>query len=89
MRIEYSAPKHLYEETQRANSRMWFSVAEVPLDAVEGFESLLALAQAYRQHDPDQRRSLEALRATEVLSPDGFDQIQALIEPLEKKSSVR
>ena len=89
MRIEYSAPKHLYEETQRANSRMLFSVAEVPLDAVEGFESLLALAQAYRQHDPDQRRSLEALRATEVLSPDGFDQIQALIEPLEKKSSVR
>lgn len=87
MRIEYSAPLHLYESTQLANECMLAPLAEVPFDAVEGKESLLALAKAYARHDPDGRRGVETLRSAEDSNPNDAE-VQAWIEAFEKNAKT-
>lgn len=65
MRIEYSAPLHLHEPTQEANSRLLERVAELPLEAVRDTAGIMELARAYARWDPSWRRALAALRSVQ------------------------
>ena len=74
MRIEYSAPLHLHEDTGDANSMMLHEVAVLPLETVDR-QGLLLLIMAYNDLDPGWRRAiaatdiaLEQARGDEALS---------------------
>ncbi|MCB9780825.1 MAG: fused MFS/spermidine synthase [Alphaproteobacteria bacterium] len=72
MRIEYSAPLHLHEDTAEANFRALLGDREerkLPLDAVEGVEGLKELARSYHRRE----RLVEALvvvKEAYKLAPD-------------------
>jgi hypothetical protein len=70
MRIEYSAPLHLHDPTAAENILMLEGAAEIPVDAVEGKEGLVRLAEAYVVSDFGWRRTLEVLRAAMARYPD-------------------
>jgi len=70
MRIEYAAPLLLHESTEVENLVLLESVAEIPLDAIEETEGLLALARVYREWDETWRRTLATMRAAKARSPD-------------------
>ena len=70
MRVEYSAPLHLHEDTLDANSDMVEAVAEVAVDAVEGTDGLLALARAYSTYDDGWRRVLSTMAVAKARSPE-------------------
>jgi spermidine synthase len=69
MRIEYSAPRHLYDSTTEANRRLLLGASPLPQRAVEGAAGLVALASGYAELElwP---RAVEALDAALRLEPD-------------------
>jgi hypothetical protein len=73
MRIEYSAPLHLHESTEEANSRLLAKVAELPLAEVQGTDSLVALANAYAEWDLTWRRTLATLRFAHSKDPGSME----------------
>ena len=70
MRIEYAAPLHLHRDTNDANSELLQSVAELPWEAVEGREQLVALAEAYAAYDWSWRRTLATIQHAATLYPN-------------------
>ena len=72
MRIEYSAPLHLYSSTAEENflSLLYPDGQNpvVPVDAAETFEARVALAEAYA-HREDWLRALLVLKAADALQP--------------------
>ena len=70
MRIEYSAPLHLHEDTSDANTKMIQQMAEIPLQAAKNQASLVALARAYATHDWSWRRALTTIEHAVALNPD-------------------
>jgi spermidine synthase len=85
MRIEYSAPLHLHESTEEANGRMLERVAELPLEAIEGTDGLLALARSYARYDRDLGRALAALRSARARSP-GDPEVDLLYRAYEQEA---
>jgi len=81
MLIEYSAPRHLYADTEGANSVMLIDAAEIPTGAVEGTAGLKNLAEAYDQHDWDLRRAIVTLHIARELDPDD-PEIDSMLEDL-------
>jgi len=74
MRIEYSAPLHLHEHTATSNFNALVPVEDgvehtVPIDAVEGVDGRIALAEAYARRT-DWLRALVTLRDAYRLQPD-------------------
>jgi spermidine synthase len=69
MRIEYSAPLHLYERTVAENRELLMRAADIPFDAVDEPGSLVALAAEYLDNY-DLPRARMALRAARAESPD-------------------
>ncbi len=83
MRIEYSAPLHLHEQTSEANFLALLHRKEgeqpmVPLSAVEGVEGRIRLAEAYARRD-DHLRALLVLKDAWRLEPDN-ERVAALYE---------
>ena len=80
MRIEYSAPLHLHEETASENFLRLLGDSgardTVPLHAVQGFDATVELARAYARRD-DWVRALVTLKAAERITP-GDATVQAL-----------
>jgi len=70
MRVEYSAPLHVHEDTEDANVVMMEGAAEIPLDAIEGRMSLMALARAYARWDDTWRRTLVTMEEAKARYPD-------------------
>jgi spermidine synthase len=84
MRIEYSAPLKLFEDTLMANVNMLERRAEVTKEGVEDVEGLLALACTYADHDPSWRRAFETLQYARRQYPEHPDIIVAYEEAREK-----
>jgi spermidine synthase len=62
MRIEYSAPRHLYENTVDTNYRLLMSEVEIPSSALNSESEAIALLEAYaRRDDPRARFQLGTL----------------------------
>ena len=80
MRIEYSAPLHLHEDTAEANFLALLDEggarSSVPTTAVNGKDELVALAEAYGERE-DYLRALVTLRLAEDVEP-GDAQVQTL-----------
>jgi hypothetical protein len=51
MRIEYSAPLHLYDDTAESNFRALFSTVRPSLERVDGVEGRIELAQSYAEEE--------------------------------------
>jgi len=68
MIIEYSAPRNLHRETQRANQALVARAAEVPATFVPRADDLAALARAYRQKGD--ARAFSAMGAAIERAPD-------------------
>ena len=79
MRIEYSAPLHLHEDTRESNCEMLQRVAEVPVEAVERAGGFVTLAKTYVTRDYSWRRVFSALACAAALSPDD-PEVQALTQ---------
>ncbi len=88
VRIEYSAPFNLHEDTAGPNTLMLARVAEVPLDAVEGRDGLVALVRAYAARDLALRRGFAEFRAVEELRP-GDREVQILRRAYEARAKAR
>ncbi|MFT5679100.1 MAG: spermidine synthase [Myxococcota bacterium] len=74
MRIEYSAPLHLHEQTAEANFMALLHRKDgeqpmIPLDAVDGVPGRLKLAEAYARRD-DHLRALLVLKDAWRLEPE-------------------
>ncbi len=69
MRIEYSAPLHLYDDTAESNFRALFADVRPPLDMVTGVDGRIDLAQSYAQEE-DWVNALLALKDAHRLAPD-------------------
>ena len=83
MRIEYSAPLHLHEQTAEANFLALLQREDgedpmVPLDAVEGVEGRIRLAEAYARR-ADYLRALLTLKDAWRLEPEN-ERVAALYE---------
>ena len=83
MRIEYSAPLKLFEDTLTANVTMLERHAEVLPEVAVDVAGLLALARTYADHDPRWRRAFETLQYARTQYPDHSDVIVAYEEALE------
>lgn len=62
MRIEYSAPLKLFEDTIGINIDMLEGYAKALPGLVNDVDGLLVLASTYAEHDPRWRRAVEALQ---------------------------
>ncbi|RME26773.1 MAG: hypothetical protein D6798_05980 [Deltaproteobacteria bacterium] len=86
MRIEYSAPLHLHEETAEANFQALLGDKDdrrPPLEAVHGRDQLVALARAYARRE----RWVEALvvvKEAYALAPDD-EEIPALYDEWQQR----
>lgn len=73
MRIEYSAPRHLHEDTADENFAKLLKGAEVrdtvPLETVKDVPGMIDLAEAYTRRD-DYLKALLVLKAAAELEPD-------------------
>lgn len=83
MRIEYSAPLKLFEDTLIANVTMLDRHAEVTLEGVEDLDGLLALARTYADHDLSWQRAFHTLQYVKTQYPKHPDVIVAYNEALE------
>ena len=90
MRIEYSAPLHLHEQTAEANFLALLHRDEgeepmVPLEAVEGVDGRIRLAEAYARRS-DYLRALLVLKDAWRIEPDNttvselYESYQAALE---------
>jgi len=70
MLIEHSAPLHLHENTYDLNNEMLESAAEIPLQAVNGKDGALALAESYAYRDVSWRRVLDIMKVVVNENPD-------------------
>jgi spermidine synthase len=85
MRIEYSAPLHLNEDTTGANNLLIESQSVIPRFAVTS-GGLLALSRFYADHDLYWNRTLEAIRLTARTHPDN-PEVQLLLQVYEQRSA--
>ena len=73
MRIEYSAPRHLHEDTAQENFARLLKGADVrdtvPLETVKDVPGMIDLAEAYTRRD-DYLKALLVLKAAAELEPD-------------------
>lgn len=85
MHIEYSAPRHLHEQTSVENSRLIQGLAEIPVDVVEGRYRYVELAKAYASRDWNWRRAFQALDDAEAEHP-GDPEITSLRRAFREKA---
>jgi spermidine synthase len=69
MRIEYSAPLHLYDDTAESNFRALFSTVRPSLERVAGVEGRIELAQSYAE-EQDWINALWTLKDANRLEAD-------------------
>jgi spermidine synthase len=85
MRIEYSAPLHLYDDTAEDNFRALFADVTPPLQHVEGVPGRVDLAKSYAAGD-DWVNALLTLKDAHRLQPDSvlvqqlYDEYQAELQ---------
>ena len=73
MRIEYSAPLYLHEETTEDNFAMLLKHREVPFEAIgRDGEQLASLARVYRRRE-DWVRAIKAMAVAAKLAPEGSE----------------
>ncbi len=82
MRIEYSAPLKLFEDTLMANVNMLERHAKVITEGIDDAAGLLALARTYADHDPSWRRAFETLQYASTRYPGHPEVIVAYEEAL-------
>jgi predicted membrane-bound spermidine synthase len=87
MRIEYSAPLHLNEDTTEANNLLIESQSVIPAFAVTP-GGLLALTRFYASHDIYWNRTLEAIRLTARTHPDNAE-VQFTLQQYERQTASK